>query len=298
MRPQPKDLSVWEPSEERAPLREVVSDRWPTQRPGSSEAGPRGLARVIELDIVPRLVRARHVEPAVIIGDDSLAPINDAHVIEEFVGLVLLGQDRQVFDFIDLARAHGSSVGAIYLGLMSETARRLGEMWENDTLHFADVTLGMLRLQQLVKNYSSAFQTEGPHRNHGKRAMLVSGPGEQHGLGLSILGEFLHRAGWSIAGGPGVSVASMERLVQGEWFTLVGFSVTCDSRLDALRDCITRVRRASYNQRISIMVGGALFLQHPDWVKKVGADCTAVDARQATLLAEALLTRSDKELVL
>jgi methanogenic corrinoid protein MtbC1 len=241
------------------------------------------------------LVRARHVEPVVVIGDEGILPINDPHVILDFVGLVLMGQDRQVFDFIDEARAHGSSVGTIYLGLMTETARLMGQMWENDQLHFADVTLGMLRLQQLVKNYSSAFQTEGPHRNHGKRAMLVAGPGEQHGLGLSILSEFLHRAGWSIAGGPGISVASMERLVQGDWFTLVGFSVTCDSRLDALRDCITRVRRASYNQRISVMVGGALFMQHPDWVKKVGADCTAADARQATLLAESLLTRSDKE---
>jgi len=49
------------------------------------------------------------------------------------------------------------------------------------------------------------------------------------------------------------------------------------------------VRDASCNPAIGVMVGGPVFLQHPELVQRVGADASAVDATTAVLLAQRLL---------
>jgi methanogenic corrinoid protein MtbC1 len=78
-------------------------------------------------------------------------------------------------------------------------------------------------------------------------------------------------------------------IARSEWFAVIGFSVSCTSRMDTLATSIRRVRRVSRNPAVSIMVGGPAFVEHPELVALVGADATATDARQAALQAEALL---------
>jgi hypothetical protein len=46
---------------------------------------------------------------------------------------------------------------------------------------------------------------------------------------------------------------------------------------------IQSIRRASRNRGVGVLVGGRLFIEHPDYVARVGADATAVDGRQAIL---------------
>ena len=45
---------------------------------------------------------------------------------------------------------------------------------------------------------------------------------------------------------------------------------------------------ASCNPAIGVMVGGPVFLEHPELVRRVGADASAVDAATAVLLAQRL----------
>ena len=40
-------------------------------------------------------------------------------------------------------RGRGVSVEALYVHLLAPAARHLGELWEDDRCHFADVTVGM-----------------------------------------------------------------------------------------------------------------------------------------------------------
>ena len=109
-----------------------------------------------------------------------------------------------------------------------------GEFWEEDSVDFASVTIGLWRLQEVLRNLSAAFQIEGPKPAHGHRALLLSTAGEQHNFGLAMLGEFLFRDGWSIAGGPGLKQAEISGLLRAEFFSIVGLSLSCESRLEAL----------------------------------------------------------------
>ena len=149
--------------------------------------------------------------------------------------------------------------------------------------------MALCRLQQLLHELGPAFRGEVEHREHGRRALLVPVPGEQHSFGLFMVAEFFRRAGWDVASGPPGSVAELVRLVRGEWFAVVGLSVSSDAKLDALASSIRAIRRASRNRAIGVLAGGPVFLEHPELVALVGADATATDGRQATVQARNLL---------
>jgi MerR family transcriptional regulator, light-induced transcriptional regulator len=150
--------------------------------------------------------------------------------------------------------------------------------------------VGLCRLHQVLRELSPAFQNEGEHQPHGgRRALLVPVPGEQHTFGLVMVAEFFRRAGWDVWSGPPASRGELVRIVRNEWFAVVGFSASCDTRLDALAAGIHAVRRASRNPAVGVLVGGPVFVEHPELATLIGADATAVDGRQATQQAESLL---------
>jgi methanogenic corrinoid protein MtbC1 len=178
---------------------------------------------------------------------------------------------------------------ALYLELLAPAARHLGELWTADLCGFAEVTVGLCRLHQVLRELSPAFQNEGGRRAHGRRALLVPVPGDQHTFGLVMVAEFFRRAGWDVWSGPPASRGELVGIVRREWFAVVGFSASCDTRLEALASGIHAVRRASRNPAVGVLVGGPVFVEHPELATLIGADATAVDGRQATLQAESLL---------
>jgi methanogenic corrinoid protein MtbC1 len=124
---------------------------------------------------------------------------------------------------------------------------------------------------------------------HADTVLLLPAPGEQHTLGLIILSEFFQREGWHLLGGPARDAHDAVEIVRGSWVDVVGFSAGSISHLDRLTACIRTVRAASRNRYLAVMVGGPLFLQRPDLVIRVGADCTAADAPAAVRQARGFL---------
>ena len=119
-------------------------------------------------------------------------------------------------------------------------------------------------------------------------------PGEQHTFGLSMVAEFFARSGWEVVGVMDPMSSPFEDKVKSEWFDLVGISAGSSTRLDGIRSCIDAVRRHSHNRAVTVMVGGPLFIVHPELVEQLGADGVATDGRQAPLLADRLLGRRVK----
>jgi MerR family transcriptional regulator, light-induced transcriptional regulator len=270
-------------------------------RPRSSRFGGRGgpgderqcLVRTIETEIIPRLMlvqdtlRSGRPGTAGAAGGDGAAP--PLPEISEFVELVMATDVARAAAWVETVRADAASLEKICLELLAPAARRLGQMWEDDERNFAEVTLGMCRLQQLLRDFSDQLPGEALGRQAGLRVLLLPAPGEQHTFGLSMVMEFFRRAGWDVDGGPGMSLAEMRALVREDWFDIVGFSVSATSGFGPLTGCIRAVRKVSRNPSIGVMVGGKVFTEHPDLAAQVGADATAEDGRQAPMQAERLL---------
>lgn len=247
------------------------------------------IVRTIEQDIIPRLIEA-HREPVV---PQVLAPpqrVTPAEV-QQFVLLVLALEDTGWQAMLDRLLAQGLAVDEIYTGLLTPVARELGQLWEQDRCDFNDVTVGLGRLQRIMRMLSPAFGREVQHPADGRRVLLLPAPGEQHTFGLSIVAEFFRRSGWEVVGDTEARAADPAALVRREWFDIIGVSVGIESRLDWLKSGIAAVRNASRNRAIGVMVGGPVFVAHPERALEVGADGTAVDGRTAPGVAEQLLEK-------
>jgi MerR family transcriptional regulator, light-induced transcriptional regulator len=251
------------------------------------------LARAIETDVIPRLVRAHRPPAANSAGRaaDSAALLPTAAEVESFVAQVIHDSEAQLGQTLTALAHRGVSVEAIYLHLFGPTARRLGEMWEEDECDFSTVTVALGRLQRLLRELSPAFGSEIEHPANGRRALFVQPRDEQHSFGLSMVAEFFRRDGWDVIGGVGGAVADPAKIVQDEWVDVVGFSVGTDGRLPWLRETIQAVRKASRNPALRVLVGGPPFAAHPEWADDTGADGTAKNGKDAPQVAEGLLAR-------
>jgi MerR family transcriptional regulator, light-induced transcriptional regulator len=246
------------------------------------------LVHTIEADIIPRLVDAHRNEDADTLHK-QLKPVLCQDEVEEFARLVLLDDERHVSEHIAGLRSKGLSIDSIYLDLLAPAARHLGYLWTEDLCDFTEVTVGLGRLQQIMRALSPQFGTEVEHPACGRRVLLVPAPGEQHTFGLSMVAEFFARAGWDVVGGAHDHDCDAVDIVSNEWFDVIGISVGSETRLDWLKAGISAARRGSRNPEIGVMVGGPIFTLHPEYVAKVGADATAVDGRHAPIEAEQLM---------
>lgn len=244
------------------------------------------LSRIVVEDIVPRLLLTQGNAATLeqIAPDDAL---DDD--VAELASIVL----QQQFDIAspEIHRISGRQPGteAICLNLLAPVARCLGGMWDVDLCDFVQVTIGLLRLQQLMTTLDAPLLQGDGQSQRVPRLLLVPAPGNQHSFGMAMVASFFQRAGWTgWSGAPG-SVAELLSRVRGEWFTVVGFSVSDEKQLDALSGAIRAIRRASRNREVGIMVGGPAFIAHPELAMMVGADVTAVDGRQAVMQAQNLL---------
>jgi methanogenic corrinoid protein MtbC1 len=206
--------------------------------------------------------------------------------VVEFARLLLIADPSLARGFIETLRAQHVSLETVFLELLAPSARHLGKLWEEDLCDFTEVTLGLCRLHQVLRELSPAFSSERAKGQQARRALLVPAPGEHHTFGLSMVVEFFRRAGWDVCSEYPSTSGDLATIVRGEWFAVVGLSVGCENRLDALASSVRAVRRSSTNRDVGVMVGGRVFLDHPELVSLVGADATASDGRDAVLQAE------------
>ena len=198
------------------------------------------LVRTIEGQIVPRLLMARGTVSAATAArerSEGGTPIGREQVAEL---IRLLLHDSEVSSaFVAGLRQHGSSVERICLSLLAPAARELGEMWERDDLDVIQVTLGLCRLQTLLRELSADGAHDGGDRALQGSILLVPELGEQHTFGLQLVGEFFRRAQWDVWMEQPESAAALLDLVAREHFSVIGLTVACEERLPGLATRIT-----------------------------------------------------------
>lgn len=288
MRQQPITDESWTEGEAIQLVRALAGSKRKQQADGAGDTRHAVLTRTVEDEVIPRLLMARR--PQKIARAASESRHADAEQVARLTELVIGATQTEATAFVEAIRDGGASIENLFLELLSPTARRLGAMWEDDTCSFSDVTIGLLRLGNVMRLLSRAFAGDYDPKRAGPSALLAQMPGEQHGFGLAMVVHFFRRAGWNVRQEPVTTSADLIGLVQNNWFGLVGLSVACSDRIESLAADIRAIRKHSRNRSIGIMVGGPPFIAHPQLATMVGADATAADGRQAVGQAQSLVS--------
>ena len=246
------------------------------------------LTKTIEKQIIPRLLRA-HRRASALPQRIARTRQPSAEEIIEFANLLLECDIGVSAAFVEKMCHNGATLEVIFLELFSPAARYIGRLWEKDTINFADVTIALCRLQQLLRELSEAFEADGLASPVSQSALLVAAPGDQHTFGVFLVQEFFRRAGWHVQGGSVASSRELVGLVRDGAYDVIGLSVSNDVAVEGLASVIRAVREAALPRTPCVMVGGRFFLDRPDCVSEVGADATAQDGRRAVLRVSSLL---------
>jgi len=251
---------------------------------------PVSVVKTIKTQIIPRIVLALRTPLLQKASEPVAEPA--APQIEAFAALVLGRDDLATFDYVEDLLTRGATVESVFLDLLAPAARHLGTLWDTDATDFANVTLGVSRLQRAIWRLGESFVNEVANQSpRGDSILLTIIPGEQHSFGLSMVAEFFRRAGWNLCTGPFATNQELTTLVHHQWFDIVGFSVSSDRRLDDLKKDIHIIRRDSRNRNVGIVLGGPLLIEHPELVASVGADMISNDAKAAPQEASGLIVR-------
>ena len=272
----------------------MVGPSFPTESDDQSggsisrpEAWTRLLENTIQAEILPRLLSPPAVAPASgEHGGDACLTEAD---VQAFVRLILANDQPAARGVVQRIMASQGGREALNRQLLTPAARHLGWLWERDICDFMDVTLGVYRLDRLMKESEFADGQPATMHRHQHQALLLPAPGEQHCFGITMVAEVFRAGGWCVRTGPAVARDRLVRLVRDEWFDIVGLSISSERCIAGIAVCVRALRKASCNNRLLIMLGGHAIIGHEERSLFLGADMAAADAYQALEDGNALM---------
>lgn len=257
--------------------------------PGGNVAARRigSVNSLIEEQIIPRLLLAHssNLPRARALGTLSVDPADAA----SFSSLPLELEADELLDVVEGFIARGVAVESVFVDLLAPSARRLGQHWEEDECDFLDVTMGLWRLQEVMRQVALRYPADDAGASQGRSALFSPLPGDQHALGALMIEEVFARAGWQTEALIDPKRKELLQIIAERHFDVIGLTLSCDCTNGQLADLISAIRSVSKAPNVRILIGGRMVNASPGIVDEVGADGTAPDARSALVLAEKLV---------
>lgn len=194
----------------------------------------------------------------------------------------------------DLSRAARSGTKEAFSGLLLEmrrsrisvaaladiyipmAARQMGQEWHEDTLSWLDVTIGVARLQSLLREIGAAWAADQAGDTGHGTVLLIVPDFEQHTLGPMVAMGQMRRFGVSVCLRIAPSFDELRSLVASRTFDGVMISVACQEKLDSVRKTVKFLKSVSQSP-LPVVVGGAVMTTVEDAASCTGADFSSND---------------------
>ncbi|QWE12082.1 B12-binding domain-containing protein [Polynucleobacter sp. AP-Titi-500A-B4] len=207
---------------------------------------------------------------------------------------LLLNAEEDAFEYaIKTHKAHGVPIDYIVLDLIPEIARKLGKHWEEDSLSFADVSIGVNKLERVIYKLDYLFQANQLERQQNKSIFVSGCPGSQHSLGTLIFANFLTFSGWQVHRPNKVNIDCMVEGVESKNHQALAISVATNEQLEQLPNLISLLRQKSKNPKIIVLIGGPLYNKTPDAFDDIQADIKACSPEESVQKLEQYLSHLD-----
>ena len=237
----------------------------------------------VQAHIIPRLL-AELTEPQ----QGHHTTETHAAEIEDFCRVLTSGSVERAVAHVDRLTGAGVPLERIYERHISDAARRLGALWETDELTFSEVSIGLSRLQMILRQTSPRFVAGTCARRNAPAALFSVAPGETHVLGVSIVAEHFARAGYSTRIDLTPEIDTLAEQASDPRIRIVGLSVSASRFLPQLKAAIAAIRaRAAHD--VLILAGGHAFQSSVGETVLTGADHIAASPQEALRLTESFL---------
>ena len=217
----------------------------------------------------------------------SRSPHNAAKMYHELVQQLAAGVRSMEIGAPEAAiaklRAHGCTSEDISDIYIPAAARLLGDDWCRDEVGFADVTIGVARLQGILRDLEREwFRTSDPLAATGAALVIVC-QDEYHTLGATVLAGQLRRMGISVRLSMGQTHSERMDLIENNDFDMIMVSMSRTENLESTRKLVKNIRSACKG-RVPIVLGGTVTERKIDLQALTGADHVVNDPKEALRL--------------
>lgn len=243
------------------------------------------LSRVVELEIIPRLLMMHGSLPAEVREELPPMLLTQEHV-DTLAILSAEGDAWSASTYVQALLDAGATLEQLFLDLLAPSAKLLGVLWESDQYDFSQVTVGLWRLQQILHDKGAHAPVSPRDASTSYRSLMAAVPGVQHTFGVAMASEFFVRDGWDVRYEPWSSWDEIRGALNQEWFDMFGLSVSTNDGITQAAVAIQDFRQASANPGLYVMVGGPMATVFPDLAVRCGADDMCSDAGAAVAMAK------------
>lgn len=176
------------------------------------------------------------------------------------------------------ARISPAMLADVYI---PEAARRLGKAWEDDIVTFADVTIGTVRLQSILRDISAGWGADTRKKTSMTGSVLLLLPEkEHHTLGPLVVTGQLRRRGVSVCLQLATSDGEWKSMLRKRHFDGVVVSVGWEGKLAAAAELVKTVKHLTKG-KMPVAVGGAVLTRTDVIPACEGADIVTNDLDKA-----------------
>ncbi|SRR6056297_1635791 len=161
-----------------------------------------------------------------------------------------------------------------------EVARRMGAEWCEDGLGFADVTIGVARLQGLLREIAAEWFDGASLEPDMPGLMVIVMADESHTLGAMVLRAQLARLDVSVKLLVGRSETEVLRSIAGGDFDAILISAAVGEQIATLKGLVEKIR-ASTERPTPIVIGGSIVTREDDIKTRTSADHATTDPAEA-----------------
>ncbi|MCF8026113.1 MAG: cobalamin-dependent protein [Desulfobacteraceae bacterium] len=204
---------------------------------------------------------------------------------DALVQALLAGDRRACKDLAARSVISAGDLGAFYLNVVQPAMYTVGNMWENGEISVATEHLASALVNRMMSmQYIELMQP--PAADKGK-VVVTAAPNEFHEIGATMVANALEAEGWEVSYlGANTPPEDLLGFVSSGNIDILAISASLPFNLEAIGSLIKHIRSWPQNAQPKIMLGGLVFLDHPELAEKLGADATAKDCKQAVELAE------------
>jgi methanogenic corrinoid protein MtbC1 len=202
-----------------------------------------------------------------------------------YIETLLAGKRATAFQLVMDAAEMGMPIRDLYLRVFEPAQVEIGRLWQMNRLNVAQEHYCTAATQLLMAQLYPRVLAESEKNRKNLTIFAACASEDLHEIGLRMVADFFEMDGWnSVFLGATTPTRDLVASMLDSKPDLLALSATMPYHLSGIAEHIKAVRAEKRLSGVRILVGGRPFHADPSLYRKLGADATAPNAREAVEL--------------